>query len=209
MNDPIFPTIAFFLVLGAVIGWLLRQLWDRGQIASVEQSWRTRLSAIERERERLRSDLGNARGAAPASGGGADQAEALERELAATRRVAEGRRAEIERLQDQLAELEQAGRAASADEIEGEPPEPIPAPAAPDDLKQISGIGPGIERTLNGLGVYRFHQIAAFTPDNVAWVDHHLRFKGRIAREKWIEQARTLVDGETGTSAASAPDSPA
>ena len=65
----------------------------------------------------------------------------------------------------------------------------------PDDLKQISGIGPKLERTLNELGVYHFHQIAQFTASNVAWVDEHLRFKGRIQREGWVEQAVELAAG--------------
>ena len=64
-----------------------------------------------------------------------------------------------------------------------------------DDLKKISGVGPKLEKTLNSLGVFHFSQIAEFTPDNVAWVDRHLRFKGRIAREKWIDQAKTLAAG--------------
>ncbi len=64
-----------------------------------------------------------------------------------------------------------------------------------DDLKKISGVGPKLEKTLNALGVYHFSQIAEFTPDNVSWVDRHLRFKGRIAREKWIEQAKILASG--------------
>ena len=65
----------------------------------------------------------------------------------------------------------------------------------PDDLKRISGIGPGIEKTLHELGIFHFRQIAAFTPENVAWVNRRLRFKGRIEREDWIGQARTLAAG--------------
>ncbi|MGH6918742.1 MAG: NADH-quinone oxidoreductase subunit E, partial [Geminicoccaceae bacterium] len=66
----------------------------------------------------------------------------------------------------------------------------------PDDLKTISGIGPAIEKILHELGIYHFRQIADFTPDNVAWVNEHLRFKGRIEREDWIGQARKLAAGE-------------
>lgn len=62
-----------------------------------------------------------------------------------------------------------------------------------DDLKLISGVGPKLERTLNELGVYHFDQIAAWTPDAVAWVDNYLSFKGRIGREDWIKQARQLA----------------
>ena len=69
----------------------------------------------------------------------------------------------------------------------------------PDDLQRISGIGPGIARTLNGLGIHRFEQIAAFTPENIAWVDSHLRFKGRIDREDWVGQARRLTRDRGGS----------
>jgi NADH-quinone oxidoreductase subunit E len=62
-----------------------------------------------------------------------------------------------------------------------------------DDLKIIAGIGPEIEKLLNSLGVYHFRQIAEWTAEDVAWVDGRLSFKGRIEREKWIEQARALV----------------
>ena len=65
-----------------------------------------------------------------------------------------------------------------------------------DDLKRINGIGPKIERSLNGLGVFHFDQIAAWTDETAAWVDGHLRFKGRARREDWIGQARALAEEE-------------
>ncbi|HSM20201.1 MAG TPA: NADH-quinone oxidoreductase subunit E, partial [Hyphomicrobiales bacterium] len=65
----------------------------------------------------------------------------------------------------------------------------------PDDLKKISGIGPKLEETLHDLGVFHYDQIAEWTPENVAWFDEHLDFKGRIERENWIEQARKLAAG--------------
>lgn len=64
-----------------------------------------------------------------------------------------------------------------------------------DDLRKISGVGPKLEKTLHGLGIFHFSQIADFTRDNVTWVDRHLRFKGRIDRENWIEQAKVLAAG--------------
>jgi predicted flap endonuclease-1-like 5' DNA nuclease len=77
---------------------------------------------------------------------------------------------------------------------EGAAPPALPGPeGAPDDLQRISGIGPGIEKTLHELGIYHFRQIAGFTPENVLWVDRRLRFKGRIEREDWIGQARQLA----------------
>ena len=79
----------------------------------------------------------------------------------------------------------------------GAPPQALGAPEGePDDLKLISGIGPGIERVLHELGIYHFHQIARLTPDNVAWINQRLRFRGRIEREDWIGQAKRLAAGE-------------
>ncbi len=71
------------------------------------------------------------------------------------------------------------------------------APESVDDIKRIKGIGAVIEKTLNELGIYQFSQIAEWTEDNISWVENSLAFPGRIARENWIEQARTLADGGT------------
>ncbi|MEM1048875.1 MAG: 30S ribosomal protein S2 [Pseudomonadota bacterium] len=58
-----------------------------------------------------------------------------------------------------------------------------------DDLKKISGVGPALEGKLNALGITRFSQIAAFTPEDIEKVDAVLNFKGRIERDNWIQQA--------------------
>ncbi|KPQ08122.1 MAG: NADH-quinone oxidoreductase subunit NuoE [Rhodobacteraceae bacterium HLUCCA12] len=71
-----------------------------------------------------------------------------------------------------------------------------------DDLKKLKGVGPKLEKMLNELGFWHFHQIAAWTESEVAWVDDHLKFKGRIERDGWIEQAKILAaGGETEFSA--------
>jgi NADH-quinone oxidoreductase subunit E len=64
-----------------------------------------------------------------------------------------------------------------------------------DDLKRIKGIGPVIEKSLNGLGIFTFQQISDFSPDNVKWVDSHINFPGRINREEWVSQATELAAG--------------
>jgi len=95
-------------------------------------------------------------------------------------------------------------------------PEPEPAPAtapaasaggqpagiaAPeggtgDDLKKIKGVGPKLEKQLNGLGVWHFAQIAAWGTGDVAWMDENLEgFKGRVSRDGWVEQAKLLASG--------------
>ena len=69
----------------------------------------------------------------------------------------------------------------------------------PDDLKQISGIGITLEKTLHKCGIYYFEQIAGFTRKDVTTVDGMLNFKGRIDRDEWIKQAKVLLRGGTYT----------
>lgn len=67
---------------------------------------------------------------------------------------------------------------------------------AADDLKKISGVGPVLEKKLNGLGITTYAQIAAFSADDIAKVDEALSFKGRIERDNWLQQAADLAKGE-------------
>ena len=71
------------------------------------------------------------------------------------------------------------------------------APSDSDDLKRIKGIGQVIESTLNELGIYQFKQIASWDNNNISWLENFLAFPGRINRENWIEQAKTLNEGGT------------
>ena len=100
-----------------------------------------------------------------------------------------------------LGQLQAADERAEADlQDPQQPVRPMalerPFEAMPDDLTLIGGIGPKIQEVLNSLGIWHFDQIAAWTPENIAWVDAYLSFAGRIVREGWVEQARVLA-GET------------
>ncbi|MEP5153700.1 hypothetical protein [Planktotalea sp.] len=65
-----------------------------------------------------------------------------------------------------------------------------------DDLKQIKGIGPKLEKLCNSLGFFHFDQIANWTPQEEAWVNANLEgFKGRVSRDTWIAQAKVLAAG--------------
>lgn len=66
-------------------------------------------------------------------------------------------------------------------------------PETVDDLKAISGVGPKLEQVLNGLGIWTYAQVAAFGDGEVAWLDDHLGFRGRIGRDDWIGQAKALA----------------
>jgi len=84
---------------------------------------------------------------------------------------------------------------APAAEAADAPKQLFTAPAGePDDLKQISGVGPVLESKLHAVGITKFSQIAAFTAEEIEKVDAELNFKGRIERENWLEQARTLAE---------------
>jgi NADH-quinone oxidoreductase subunit E len=71
-------------------------------------------------------------------------------------------------------------------------PRAIDRPDAPDVLKAIGGIGPKLEKVLNGLGIWTYAQIAALTEGEVAWLDEQLGFRGRIERDEWLKQATAL-----------------
>ena len=62
-----------------------------------------------------------------------------------------------------------------------------------DNLKQIKGVGPAIEKTLNEMGISRFNQIAEMSEYDIDRVAKRLKgFRSRIYREDWIGQARYL-----------------
>lgn len=81
---------------------------------------------------------------------------------------------------------------------EGVKPDLLQAPrnGQADNLKEIKGIGPKLEAVCHSVGVFHFDQIAAWNDDEVAWVNANLiGFKGRVTRDNWVEQAKTLAVG--------------
>ncbi len=71
-------------------------------------------------------------------------------------------------------------------------------PEGADDLTRLKGVGPKLAAQLNTLGVTSFAQIASWSEADIDRIDDQLgRFKGRIRRDNWIEQARLLASGDT------------
>lgn len=92
-----------------------------------------------------------------------------------------------------------APKAEAAAPAASPPPEaaPAPTPASDGDITQLKGLGPKLATTLTELGYTRLDQIAALTPDQAADLDAKLgAFQGRMARDRWIEQATLLVAGD-------------
>jgi branched-chain amino acid transport system ATP-binding protein len=85
--------------------------------------------------------------------------------------------------------------AAAAESHPGARPAGLDAPRAEgqDDLTRIKGIGPVNAGKLNRLGIWHFDQIAAWTEVEVEWVGSYLAFPGRIEREDWIGQAKSMA----------------
>jgi predicted flap endonuclease-1-like 5' DNA nuclease len=68
-------------------------------------------------------------------------------------------------------------------------------PARQDDLKLISGVGPGLEKKLQDAGITSFAQIVALTDAEITELEANVvKFAGRIKRDDWIGQAQRLVD---------------
>ena len=86
---------------------------------------------------------------------------------------------------------------------EGDEKEPLrldaPRGTGGDDLQRIRGIGPKLAETLNGMGFHHFDQIAAWTPEELAWVDRNVGgSRGRASRDNWVGQAKDLSrEGKT------------
>ncbi|WP_339696246.1 hypothetical protein [uncultured Marixanthomonas sp.] len=63
-----------------------------------------------------------------------------------------------------------------------------------DDLTKIEGIGPYIEEKLNEIDIYTFEQISKLTSSDIrALTDIIDFFPGRIERDNWVGQAKSLI----------------
>jgi len=83
-------------------------------------------------------------------------------------------------------------------------PEKKPAKKDRDELTQIKGVGPALEKLLHKAGIFHFEQLAKLDKSGVDELQEMLTgFPGRVRRDKWINQARQLHKKKYGTPAAS------
>ena len=81
---------------------------------------------------------------------------------------------------------------------------PAPAAAAPASggdsdapVTLLKGLGPKVSARLGELGITTVGQIATLSPAEAEALDADLgTFRGRMARDRWIEQARLLAAGD-------------
>lgn len=188
--------IAF--VIGLIVGWLI---WGRlkkqleSQAADAERKAReaqAKADSCEKEKaeleQKLKSTSGGTGSSKPKEEASKDKGRATATSTTSTSATSTSAAATSANTANK-----DTDEPASSD---GTKPKVLSAPeGAKDDLKKISGVGPKLETTLNDLGIFHFRQIAAWTEKEAEWVDGYLSFKGRISREKWIEQAKTLASG--------------
>lgn len=77
------------------------------------------------------------------------------------------------------------------------PVQPAVSAGPPDDLQTMKGVGAKFAATLSENGFTRFDQIAALSPAEVADLDEKMGpFKGRLLRDRVVEQAGFLARGD-------------
>jgi predicted flap endonuclease-1-like 5' DNA nuclease len=94
----------------------------------------------------------------------------------------------------------EAADASSADAepepVPAPPPAPAPGPAS-DDLTQLKGLGPRVAERLRANGIHSIADLAALSDAEAEALDAKLEnFRGRMVRDRWIEQARLLHAGD-------------
>lgn len=190
--------------LGAALGWFLRGARDREANEARQRDDAARLADLRAARDVAEAKVASvaeaeaARAAAEAKAArlGADIAAAIKAQAAAEANAQAAEKALEEARAGDAVELASSNVVGPAPIATSEAFVGMERPAdGGDDLKQISGVGPKLEGVLHDLGIWRFSQIAAFTPADVAWVDERLQFKGRIERDDWISQAKALASG--------------
>ena len=74
----------------------------------------------------------------------------------------------------------------------------------PDDLQQLPGIGPSLEKKLNGEGIFHYEQIAGLSIDDLTSLTKRLAARtSRAKRNAWPEEARRLLSSKNNQ-----PDQP-
>jgi small subunit ribosomal protein S1 len=66
------------------------------------------------------------------------------------------------------------------------------APAAGDDLKKITGVGPAFEKRLNALGIHSYADLIALTDEKIAELEQQDSMTSLETWHAWIEEAKTF-----------------
>lgn len=166
------------LLLGLLLGWVIWGWWGRRSIdemkAEGERVLRAQQQKCEAEKAELQAIID-------------EQAASLEKAKAAP---------SLEKAKASPSGTS-ATTAKKAEKFMTDAPKPAALyetrPAEVDDLKEIKGIGPVMERILNDNGCYHFKQLANFSKQDIEWISAAIQtFPDRIERDRWVEQAEGL-----------------
>jgi predicted flap endonuclease-1-like 5' DNA nuclease len=165
--DPLLATIVIVaLVLGILIGVAIRAPLKRKAAVLAE-----RVAGLERERDGLVADR-----------------DRLGLEIKAREAQIRPLSDEVDKLRRDFAKLRNNGDSAA-----------LPAGAKSVDplaLGQLKGVGPKFVDKLNAAGITRIDQIAGWSGADVEVIDGQMGdFRGRIAGDRLVEQAKLLSEG--------------
>ncbi|SFO13624.1 Predicted 5' DNA nuclease, flap endonuclease-1-like, helix-3-turn-helix (H3TH) domain [Mesorhizobium sp. NFR06] len=220
MSTFFYMLLAF--VVGILVGWFIwgrlraeldslrgdldRSRSERDKLRADGDRLKGELDACGRARADLESRLRDA----PAAKAGADKAATPAPATAMSTPAAKSATAKAASAKSAPAKKPAATKTAAASKpvAKAAAPKKAAAPAAKkasaprvatgkaDNLRRLIGIGPVNEKLLKGQGVTSYAQIAAWTAADVKRIEEVLNFDGRVAREKWIEQAKLLAAGD-------------
>lgn len=119
----------------------------------------------------------------------------VERDRLATE--VKARDAQIRPLSDEVDKLRRDVARARARSPEDAAVLPVDGPTIdPLDLAQLKGVGAKFADKLKGAGIHRIDQIAGWNPADAEVIDGQMgEFRGRIAGDRLVEQARLLTEG--------------
>ena len=130
------------------------------------------------------------------------QADAAQRELAASQAAMRPLADEIDRLKRDLAKAKRPVQAPLPGIVALAPMAPMAAlepltanPATP-DIRRLKGVGDKFAAALDTLGLGSIDRLARLTPDEATDADTRLgAFNGRVARDRLVEQAALIDEG--------------
>ncbi len=153
------------LAVGALAVWWWRGQEQAGRLQEVQASWERKCAHLEEELRR---------------------ADAQHEETKQRLREAEFR---IQELEARLAGV----RPSKQPSAKAEPPSDRAGEG--EELERIKGIGPRLALKLRQAGILGLEDLARLDPDEAARLDDQLGLRGRLLRERWVEQARALLGG--------------
>ena len=165
--DPLLATIVIVaLVLGILIGIAIRAPLKRRAAVLAE-----RVAGLERERDGLVADR-----------------DRLGLEIKAREAQIRPLSDEVDKLRRDFAKLRNNGDPA-AQPAETRSVDPL-------NLDQLKGVGPKFADKLRAAGITRIDQISGWTSADIEVIDGQMGdFRGRIAGDRLVEQAKLLTEG--------------